>query len=388
MATPKNNSVAKAFQILNALSGSRGDMTASEVARAVGGTVATVHRFLMTLEELGVVARNAHGRYQLGMVLADLGDRVEHNKLLLDAVQPHLDALAARYREAAHVAVRNGKWAAYVAHSLPDRSLQLGHGAGVVPLHCSALGKVLLAGLRGAERERVLAGLELERHTAATIADRPRLAAELDRIALQGHAADNEEWEEGLRGVAVPIHDGHGQVVAAMGVSGPASRFDHTAIARCRDDLAARAGQVARRLFMESRTLPNKARPRGSFPHLKRVGDFVFISGTSARRPDDSFDGVRIDPDGRVRLDIRRQTRAVFENINDMLASVGASLADLVDVQAYLASIEDYDGFNAVYAEFFGPDGPTRTTVAVAGLPHPHQLLMVRGVAHKPLVLG
>lgn len=388
MATPKNNSVAKAFHILATLSGSRGDMTASDVARAVGGTVATVHRFLMTLEELGVVARNVQGRYQLGMVLADLGDKVEHNKLLLDAVQPHLDALAATYREASHVAVRNGKRAVYVAHSLPDRSLQLGHGVGVLPLHCAALGKVLLAGLRGAERDRLLAGLDLERCTPATVVDPRRIAVELDRVAAQGHATDNEEWEEGLRGIAVPILDGHGDVIAAMAVSGPASRFDDTAITRCRDDLTARAAQVTRRLFMESRTLPNKARPRGSFPHLKRVGDFVFISGTSARRPDDSFEGVRIEADGRVRLDIRRQTRAVFENIRDMLASVGASLNDLVDVQAYLMDMQDYDGFNAVYAEFFGSDGPTRTTVAVAGLPHPHQLLMVRAVAHKPLVLG
>ena len=109
-----------------------------------------------------------------------------------------------------------------------------------------------------------------------------------------------------------------------------------------------------------------------------------FFSGTSARRPDDTFEGVRTGADGTVIFDIRKQTRAVFENIRNMLTGIGASLENLVDIQAYLVDMRDYDDFNDAYAEFFGFTGPTRTTVGVAELPHPHQRLMVRAVAYAP----
>ena len=144
------------------------------------------------------------------------------------------------------------------------------------------------------------------------------------------------------------------------------------------------AGAISRALFVESRILPNKAKPRGRFPHVKRVGDFLFVSDTSARRSDNSFEGARIDADGRVSLDIRVQTRATIENIRDILESVGARLEDLVEITAYLTSMDHYAGFNDAYAEYFGFDGPTRSAVAVKELPHPHQILMLRAMAYHP----
>ncbi|SEB23506.1 RidA family protein [Variovorax sp. YR216] len=127
-----------------------------------------------------------------------------------------------------------------------------------------------------------------------------------------------------------------------------------------------------------------KARPRGRFPHLKRAGDFLFVSGTSSRRPDNSFVGVEVDEMGVTRLDIRAQTRAVIENIRDILASDGASLADLVETQVFLVNMNDFGGYNEVWAEFFDYDGPTRTTVAVHQLPHPHLLIEIKAVAWRP----
>lgn len=127
-----------------------------------------------------------------------------------------------------------------------------------------------------------------------------------------------------------------------------------------------------------------KATPRGRFPHVKRAGDFLFVSGTSSRRPDNSFVGVEVDALGVTKLDIRAQTRAVIENIRDILASAGAGLADLVETQVFLVNMNDFGGYNEVWAEFFDYDGPTRTTVAVHQLPHPHLLIEIRAVAHKP----
>lgn len=135
---------------------------------------------------------------------------------------------------------------------------------------------------------------------------------------------------------------------------------------------------------MTSKVLQGSARPRGSFPHVKRVGDFIFVSGTSSRRPDNSFAGVEVDDMGTTRLDIRAQTRAVIENIAIILDSVGASLKDVVDVSSFLVNMNDFGGYNEVYSEFFGYDGPTRTTVAVHQLPHPHLLIEIKVVAYRP----
>ena len=133
-----------------------------------------------------------------------------------------------------------------------------------------------------------------------------------------------------------------------------------------------------------SKVVEGKAKPRGRFPHVKRAGDFVYVSGTSSRRPDDTFVGVEVDADGDVTLDIRAQTRAVIENIRDILQSVDADLSDVVEVSSFLVNMEDFDAYNEVYAEFFDYDGPTRTTVAVHQLPHPHLLIEIKAVAYKP----
>ncbi|MER5737277.1 MULTISPECIES: RidA family protein [unclassified Streptomyces] len=130
--------------------------------------------------------------------------------------------------------------------------------------------------------------------------------------------------------------------------------------------------------------VPGAAPPRGRFPHLRRAGDLVFVSGTSSRRPDGGFAGASADPMGVTDLDIRVQTRAVLDNIAGILAAAGGGLDDLVSVTAYLVSMNDFGGYNEVYAEYFDETGPTRTTVAVHQLPHPHLLIEISAVAHLP----
>lgn len=136
---------------------------------------------------------------------------------------------------------------------------------------------------------------------------------------------------------------------------------------------------------MESTVVAGKAKPRGKFPHVKRAGDFLLVSGTSARRADNTIAGAEVDALGTTRLDIREQTRAVIENIRDILASAGAGLRDVVEITTYLVSMNDFGGYNEVYGEFFDFDGPVRTTVAVHQLPHPHLLIEMRAMAYKPV---
>jgi len=133
-----------------------------------------------------------------------------------------------------------------------------------------------------------------------------------------------------------------------------------------------------------SAVIPGMAKPRGAFPHFRRAGDFIFVSGTSSRRADDSIDGAQADAGGHYVFDIRVQTRAVIENIRAILASAGATLADVVEVSTYLVSMHDFRAYNEVYGEFFGYQGPARTTVAVAELPHPHLRIEIKVVAFRP----
>jgi 2-aminomuconate deaminase len=135
----------------------------------------------------------------------------------------------------------------------------------------------------------------------------------------------------------------------------------------------------------ESKVVPGKAQPRGKFPHIKRAGDYLFVSGTSSRRADNTIAGAEADALGAMLLDIRAQTRAVIHNIGDILSSVGANLGDLVEISSYLVNMNDFAGYNEVYNEYFNETGPARTTVAVHQLPHPHLLIEMKAIAYKPI---
>ncbi|UKD57171.1 RidA family protein [Amycolatopsis sp. FU40] len=134
----------------------------------------------------------------------------------------------------------------------------------------------------------------------------------------------------------------------------------------------------------QAHVVAGKATPRGRFPHVKVVGDLVFVSGTSSRRPDNTFAGAEADEFGVTALDIRAQTRAVIENVRDILAAAGAGLEDLAQVTVFLVNMNDFGGYNEVYGEFFDENGPARTTVAVHQLPHPHLLIEIQAIARIP----
>ncbi len=137
---------------------------------------------------------------------------------------------------------------------------------------------------------------------------------------------------------------------------------------------------------MSGKVLTDKAQPLGNYPHVRRVGDFIYVSGTSSRRQDNTHIGAEKDAEGQWHLDIEKQTRAVIENIGALLASVDANLSHVIDMSTFLVDMKDFKGYNAVYGEFFNHEtGPTRTTVAVHQLPHPNLLIEMKAIAYKPL---
>lgn len=126
--------------------------------------------------------------------------------------------------------------------------------------------------------------------------------------------------------------------------------------------------------------------PVGPYPHARKVGDFIFVSGMGPRKPGTKeIPGVHQDALGRVTdYSIETQTQSTIENIKMVLEDMGASLNDVVDVQVFLTNMkQDFQRFNKVYGEYFAKIGPTRTTVEVLSLPTPIAVEL-KVIAHKP----
>jgi 2-aminomuconate deaminase len=140
---------------------------------------------------------------------------------------------------------------------------------------------------------------------------------------------------------------------------------------------------ITRRVFVKSYTLPGKARPRGSFPHVKRAGNMVFVSGTSSRRPDDSFAGVTVLPDGSVYHDVFEQTRETMLNVADILGSLALKPRDIVNLEAFLTEMREQDRLRAALERSFDGAVPPVTVVAARALPHPHQAVMIKALAYE-----
>ncbi|MBM3464460.1 MAG: RidA family protein [Armatimonadetes bacterium] len=126
----------------------------------------------------------------------------------------------------------------------------------------------------------------------------------------------------------------------------------------------------------KSYTLPDRARPLASYPHLREANGFIFVSGISARQYDGSIRGVG---------DTAEQTRAVIENLQILLQGVGADLDCLVNITTYLMRMNDYAIYNEAYNDYFDAEtGPTRTTVGVDDLPGKQLILEMSAIALKP----
>lgn len=126
--------------------------------------------------------------------------------------------------------------------------------------------------------------------------------------------------------------------------------------------------------------------PVGAYPHARRVGDFIFVSGMGPRRPGtQEIPGVHLDAVGRiVSHDVSAQTHSVIQNIQAVLEDMGSSLNDIVDITCFLTDMKgDFAAFNKVYAEYFAKIGPTRTTVEVNSLPTPIAVEL-KAIAYQP----
>ncbi|KAF9190514.1 hypothetical protein BGZ50_000169 [Haplosporangium sp. Z 11] len=131
--------------------------------------------------------------------------------------------------------------------------------------------------------------------------------------------------------------------------------------------------------------LKDRAQALAQYPHARIANGMIYVSGISSRRLDNTYEGVKENEDGTLELDIKAQTKAVIENINVILESKGASLANIVDMTVFLTNMKDYGAMNEVYNQYFdAATGPSRTCVGVLTLPSPKLLIEIKAIAMAP----
>ncbi len=240
--------VLKVFAILNALS-ERSDIGISDLSVRLAMPKATVYRFLQTMKTLGYVRQEPDSeRYGLTMRMFELGAKALPFPELVDLAKHHMQMLADATGETVHLGTLIDSEIIYV-HKVDSKHMlgmysKIGRRA---PLHCTAIGKVLMAWEHPERRDRVLDGAEFQRFRDKTITERGAFLAELAQVKAQGFGEDREEFDDHIRCIGVPIFDRLGQPVAGMSVSFPTFRYD-----------AARAPEVVAMLQAASRDISER----------------------------------------------------------------------------------------------------------------------------------
>jgi len=227
-----NNSIYRAFQILFFMAEHASDAGVTEIANALGIHKSTVYRFLSSMEKLGVVQQNTESnKYRLGLALFELGNRVPMKQGLIDKIHPFLEDLAQDVREIVNLAGLFQNEVLYLDKIEAYRNIQIKTYIGFhIPPHCTALGKSILAFMNPEDVKHILHEKGLPRLTKKTITDAGTFEKELSRIRSAGFAVDDEEFEEGIRCIAVPLFDTRGNVMASISISGPTARIQEETI--------------------------------------------------------------------------------------------------------------------------------------------------------------
>lgn len=261
MAAPPVEAVRRALKILRCFSVDRPELGISDIARELGMHKSTVHRLLITFEMEGFLHRVNGARYALSWTLFELGSAVPALQGIRSAVMRSLESLVDATGETAHLSVLEGGEVLYVEKVESANQLRMPSAVGRrVPVHCTALGKVLLAGLDDGDVARLLGKATLSRFTANTITDSAALMDEVRRVREKGFAVDREEIEEGLMCVAGPIVDEMDGTCAAISIAGPASRVQ----VRLEDNITtikSIAASLSRDLGANARSLKEACRP-------------------------------------------------------------------------------------------------------------------------------
>jgi DNA-binding IclR family transcriptional regulator len=220
-------SLARAFSILEEIARNRDGISLAELSKRVGLHNSTAFHLLKTMVSLGYIRQIPDGkRYRIGRPLFALAASALDETEMVSLGMPVLEELSRETGEAGHFAVRMGDAVVVIARTTGPGAFQLADRVGVVrPAHCTALGKVILAALRPDQLDRFLERTELVPSTAKSITEVETLKRNIDQVRLTGLAYDDGEFNSEVRCIAVPVKNFTGQVIGAIGISGPIWRL-------------------------------------------------------------------------------------------------------------------------------------------------------------------
>lgn len=233
---PLIKSLARAFLILETIN-AQGEIGVRSLSEILKLPRSTVHRFLSSLELLSYLRQNPRtGNYRLSLKLLEFGMNVVDELGMREIARPVLEDLVRKTEEAAHLGTLDNDEVIYIdkvdSFQLLRTVAKVGSRA---PMHCSGVGKVLLAFMPEGEREELLSKEELPRFTDRTITSVAALRKHLAKVQEQCWAMDNEEWNPGLISVAAPLRDHQGSVHFAISIAGPKARMKGEKLERIKE---------------------------------------------------------------------------------------------------------------------------------------------------------
>ena len=247
---PIIQSVERALQILDLFNEQATELKITDISKLMGLSKSTLHSLLKTLQLHGYIDQNPeNGKYRLGMKLVERGHFVVGSIDIRQKAKGWLMELSRLTGQTTHLGILDGREGVYIekiegklaaiAYSRIGRRL---------PVHATAIGKVLIAWLGETELNALLEGYQYTTYTPSTLASREALMAALAQTREQGYALDSEENEQGVRCVAVPVWNHESRVIAALSLSTLASRVDDAGLANFREQLQQAGLQLSRAL--------------------------------------------------------------------------------------------------------------------------------------------
>jgi len=240
----------KTFSVLELLLQKGSSMNMIELSEKLGFYPSTTHRILDTLKHWGYVEQDSHTqKYRLGLKVLELGMAKLHQMDLVREARAHLKEVVNQCNETVHLGVLEEGEVLYLAKEESSQTIRMISYVGKrASLHCTALGKILLAYMSEEGRKKILEDRELPRLTENTITDKKELEKELDKVREQGFALDREENEKNVRCIAAPIRNHQGKVIAAISISAPIFRIDKNAQNNLKKILMETSRKISKRL--------------------------------------------------------------------------------------------------------------------------------------------
>jgi IclR family KDG regulon transcriptional repressor len=254
-AKARLSSVANSIRLLTSFNGGEDELAITTLAQRLGLAKSTVHRLASTLASAGFLEQNSQtGRYRLGVALFELGALVRRRMDVANEARPHLRELLEKTGETVQLGIVDHYSVLYVYEMESPRAIRMAAAVGArAPLHCTAVGKVLLA-FQSPDYVRAVIERGLTGYTSKTLSKREAVFAMLDEVRSREHAVDDEESESGLRAIAAPVRNHSGTIIAALGVAAPVQRMSKKVMQACVPSVMDTANAVSARLgYLQSR---------------------------------------------------------------------------------------------------------------------------------------